>query len=189
MPDRNVESKEDLLKRAGEDLTEIFKEARLAYLQEEASTGQRSIQNLANFRDASSHLILFLTYLNDGDCKQAEEELNNVEEHLHRIIYESSKRPVENHIDYISRNKLPSTLYTITLVDGPDQEDFYRRLNSVKKLYLKGREQRNAEILEEAAEEATSLREEIPSKKEVYFRLLIILGAFVSSFITFVNIL
>lgn len=164
-------------------VAEKYQKAQSIHIDSEAITRERDWTGLVNFRDGLDHMIKVIINLDSGDTKEALEELNRVEEHLERAIYDGKKRISNQKIDYIEENRLPSVAYTLALYDAPDSDEFNRQMKLVKEKYSKGRKSfsessamDSVKYFEEATEIATRLEEETPPKIEIYFRLLTIFG-------------
>jgi len=168
-------------------IAETYQEARNIHIDSEAITRERDWTGLVNFRDGLDHMIKVITKLDDGETDEALEELNRVEEHLERAIYDGKKRIPDQKIEYIEENRLPSLAYTLTLYEVPDDAEFKRQMELVKEKYSKGRQSfsessamDSLKYFEEATEIATRLEEETPPKKEIYYRLVILFGVVVT---------
>lgn len=164
-------------------IADTYQKARNVHIDSEAITRERDWTGLVNFRDGLDHMIKVFTKLDAGDTEEALEELNRVEEHLERAIYDGKKRIPDQKIDYIEENRLPSFVYRLAFYDAPDSDEFKRQMKLVKDKYSKGRKafsessaMESLKYFEEATEVATRLEEETPPKKEIYYRLLTIFG-------------
>lgn len=164
-------------------IAETYQKARDIHIDSEAITRERDWTGLVNFRDGLDHMIKVITELDAGETEEALEELNRVEEHLERAIYDGKKRVPDQKIDYIETNRLPSFAYTLAFYDAPTSTEFKRQMELVKDKYSKGRKSfsessamESLKYFEEATEIATQLENETPPRKEIYYRLLSIFG-------------
>lgn len=164
-------------------LVDTYQKARDIHIDSEAITRERDWTGLVNFRDGLDHMLKAIAELDAEDTEQALEELNRVEEHLERAIYDGKKRIPDQKIDHIEANRLPSFVYTLAFYDAPDSAEFKRQMRLVKDKYSKGRKSfsessamDSVKYFEEATEIATRLEEDTPPKTEIYYRLLTIFG-------------
>lgn len=168
-------------------IAETYQKARDIHIDSEAITRERDWTGLVNFRDGLDHMVEVITELDEGNTEKALEELNRVEEHLERAIYDGKKRIPDQKLGYIRKNRLPSLAYTLALYDAPNSTEFKRQMRLIKQKYAKGRQafpegsaMESMKYFEEATEIATRLEEETPPKREIYFRLLTIFGVLVT---------
>lgn len=137
---------DDLLSELADIFATNFRNARYIHLKYEADTGERYMGTYANFRDAMTHTVKFVRYLDSGKPEEARGELGQVEDHLERVVYDTEKRRVENGIDQVHQRRMPDILYTLTFLEAPSFDEHRRRMQAVKTLYLLARNKRGDSI-------------------------------------------
>ncbi|RQG92438.1 hypothetical protein [Natrarchaeobius chitinivorans] len=186
-PDTGVDQ-EDVIELCATVLTDPYVKARDLHINNEAALGERDWVGLTNFRDALDHVRKIHVYLDDDEPEKAFSEVVEMQGHIYRAAYDGAQTIPEAKIESVEANKLPNVLYTITLTSAPSDREYKRRKNQIREAISRGRRNKpenwkeSVKAFEEAKQLSTTLDEEIPDKKDVYFRVVILLMGVIGAF-------
>lgn len=175
-----MSAKDDILENCIQVLNEPYETAKQMHIKYESQSLTRDWKGLVNFRDALDHLSDVFAAIDNENFEKAEDELGDAKSHLGRASYESAQALAEDRIAYLEENKLPSILYKITWVDGPDEGKFEEGRAMIRNKIERGRNRKENDWraatseFKEASDKAKNLKQELPPKGEVYFRLVVL---------------
>ena len=180
------ETEAEILTELERLLGEPYERAKRTHIWAEEERGEHNWVAMTNFRDALDHMSKIFNDLEQDDIDGARENLGEMEAHIQRAAFDSAQSVPDKKLDQYFNERVPPTLYTITRLDAPSKAESERRLQTIREQMVKGREKK-AKSMEEsvkafkvADDHISKLLQELPSRREVQYRLIILGGVFVS---------